>query len=111
MSMCCCLLVLCCPGRYVLLACMALTAVHVCISSMPLVMQAVLLEGRAWQSRAAAVLQQPSVVAAAAAAVLADPCASVCSLWNTDIAAAAALEMKELDALIGKRGTGGRVCG
>jgi len=66
--------------------------------------QAVLLEGRAWQSRAAAVLAQPSVVAAAAAAVEADPCASICTLWNADIAAAAALEMKELDGLIGEKG-------
>jgi thiamine biosynthesis lipoprotein ApbE len=71
--------------------------------------QAVLLEGRAWQARAAAVLAQPSVVAAAAAAIEADPCASVCSLWNADIAAAAAMEMKELEALIGER-DGGSFC-
>lgn len=64
--------------------------------------QAVLLEGRAWQARAAAVLQQPSVVAAAAAAVQADPSASVGSLWSADIAAAAALEMNELEGLIGE---------
>lgn len=66
-----------------------------------------LLEGRAWQARAAAVLQQPSVVAAAAAAIEADPCASVCSLWNADIAAAATMEMRELEALIGERLTPG----
>jgi hypothetical protein len=48
------------------------------------------------------VLQQPSVVAAAAAAVEADPRASICSLWNADIASAAELEMKELEALISK---------
>jgi hypothetical protein len=64
--------------------------------------QAVLLEGRSWQARAAAVLQQPSVVAAAAAAIEADPCASICTLWNADIAAAAAMEMSELEALIGE---------
>lgn len=63
-------------------------------------LQAVLLEGRAWQARAGAVLQQPSVVAAAAAAIEADPCASICSLWNADIAGAAELEMNELEALI-----------
>ena len=61
-----------------------------------------LLEGRAWQSRASAVLQQPTVVAAAAAAVEADPCASICSAWNADIAAAATMEMNELEGLIGE---------
>jgi hypothetical protein len=48
------------------------------------------------------VLQQPSVVAAAAAAIEADACASICSLWNADIASAADMEMTELEALISK---------
>lgn len=67
-------------------------------------LQAVLLEGRTWQARASAVLQQPTVVAAAAAAVEADPCASICSAWNADIAAAASMEMNELEGLIGEGG-------
>jgi hypothetical protein len=43
-------------------------------------------------------------MAAAAAAIEADPCASICTLWNADIAAAAAMEMSELEALIGEAG-------